>query len=107
MTASLLPLEVYELSLRLSPLKLGTIAVNLAVVAYLLWAKRLFGLRGGVAAEHRERARTILSRSGLPRRGSSISSRVAGCSHSGLSGAVTCTVCRFGASGGLPLARGA
>ncbi|MEA2155916.1 MAG: hypothetical protein QOE11_2056, partial [Solirubrobacteraceae bacterium] len=28
-------------------------------VAYLLWAKRLFGIRGGVAAESRERARDV------------------------------------------------
>jgi uncharacterized membrane protein (DUF2068 family) len=54
-TASLLPLELYELSQRLSAFKLVTLAINLAVVAYLLWAKRLFGLRGGVAAEQRER----------------------------------------------------
>jgi uncharacterized membrane protein (DUF2068 family) len=58
-TASLLPLEAYELAHRLSVLKLVTIALNLAVVAYLLWAKRLFGLRGGVAAEHRERAKDV------------------------------------------------
>jgi uncharacterized membrane protein (DUF2068 family) len=58
-TASLLPLEVYELSKRLSALKVVTIVINLAVVAYLLWAKRLFGLRGGVAAEHRQRERDV------------------------------------------------
>lgn len=54
-TASLLPLELYELAHRLSVLKLVTIAINLAVVGYLLWAKRLFGLRGGAAADERER----------------------------------------------------
>jgi uncharacterized membrane protein (DUF2068 family) len=54
-TTSLLPLEIYELAHRLSPLKLVTFFINLAVVAYLLVAKRLFGLRGGVAAEQRER----------------------------------------------------
>jgi uncharacterized membrane protein (DUF2068 family) len=54
-TASLLPLEVYELSQRLSPFKLLAFVINVAVVAYLLFAKRLFGLRGGVAAEERER----------------------------------------------------
>jgi uncharacterized membrane protein (DUF2068 family) len=54
-TTSLLPLEVYELANRLSPLKLLTFAINVAVVAYLLFAKRLFGLRGGAAAEERER----------------------------------------------------
>jgi uncharacterized membrane protein (DUF2068 family) len=58
-TASLLPLEAYELAHRLSALKVVTIAINLAVVAYLLWAKRLFGLRGGVAAEERERDRDV------------------------------------------------
>lgn len=54
-TASLLPLEVYELANRLSPLKILTFAINLAVVAYLLFAKRLFGIRGGAAADERER----------------------------------------------------
>jgi uncharacterized membrane protein (DUF2068 family) len=58
-TASLLPLEVYELSNRLSPLKLLTFAINLAVVVYLLLAKRLFGIRGGAAAETRERERDV------------------------------------------------
>jgi uncharacterized membrane protein (DUF2068 family) len=58
-TASLLPLEVFELAHRMSVLKIVTIAINLAVVAYLLFAKRLFGLRGGVAAEHRARERDV------------------------------------------------
>jgi uncharacterized membrane protein (DUF2068 family) len=55
-TALLLPLEVYELSERLSALKVLTLIINLAVVVYLLLAKRLFGLRGGAAAEEAERA---------------------------------------------------
>jgi hypothetical protein len=42
-----------------SALKIVTITINLAVVAYLLWAKRLFGVRGGAAAEHRERERDV------------------------------------------------
>jgi uncharacterized membrane protein (DUF2068 family) len=58
-TASLLPLEVYELGHRLSPFKVVAFVINLAVVGYLLWAKRLFGLRGGVAAEARERKEDI------------------------------------------------
>lgn len=45
--------------MRILPLKIITIVINVAVVAYLLWAKRLFGLRGGVAAEHRERSREV------------------------------------------------
>ncbi len=56
-TAALLPLEVYELTRRLSPLKIVTIIVNLAVVVYLLVAKRLFGVRGGTEAERHERER--------------------------------------------------
>lgn len=54
-TASLLPLEVYELVQRLSVLKTMTLLINLAIVAYLLYAKRLFGIRGGVAADEREK----------------------------------------------------
>ena len=54
-TTSLLPLEIYELAHSLSPLKLVTFLINVAVVAYLLFAKRLFGLRGGAAAEKRDR----------------------------------------------------
>jgi uncharacterized membrane protein (DUF2068 family) len=46
-TTLLLPIEVYELVGRLSVLKVLALVVNLAVVVYLLVAKRLFGLRGG------------------------------------------------------------
>jgi uncharacterized membrane protein (DUF2068 family) len=58
-TASLLPLEVYELAHRLSAFKLLTFVINIAVVAYLLFAKRLFGLRGGAEADERERERDV------------------------------------------------
>ena len=57
-TTALLPLEVYELSRSLSALKALTFAINLAIVVYLLLAKRLFGLRGGGRAEEEERVRT-------------------------------------------------
>jgi len=50
-TASLLPFEIYELVTKLSPFKIVAFAVNVAVVAYLLVAKRLFGFNGGRAAE--------------------------------------------------------
>jgi uncharacterized membrane protein (DUF2068 family) len=56
-TASLLPLEVYEIVHRASPLKIVAFIVNVAVVAYLLYAKRLFGIRGGTAAEETAAAR--------------------------------------------------
>jgi uncharacterized membrane protein (DUF2068 family) len=54
-TTILLPLEIYELSHRVSPLKVIGFIINLAVVVYLLFAKRLFGLRGGGAAVQAER----------------------------------------------------
>jgi uncharacterized membrane protein (DUF2068 family) len=56
-TTALLPLEAYELTRRVSGFKIAAIVVNSAIVVYLLFAKRLFGLRGGAAAEERERAR--------------------------------------------------
>jgi len=56
-TAALLPLEVYELARSQSPLKLVTLLINLAIVVYLLRAKRLFGLRGGARAEEAVRER--------------------------------------------------
>jgi len=55
-TAVLVPFEIYELVKRVSALKVLTLIINLAVVAYLLVSKRLFGLRGGGAAERAERA---------------------------------------------------
>ena len=58
-TASLLPVEVYELANRLSPLKILAFVINVAVVAYLLYAKRLFGLRGGARADEEIRERDV------------------------------------------------
>jgi uncharacterized membrane protein (DUF2068 family) len=49
-TASLLPFEIYEIVNRTTVFKLIAFVVNVAVVVYLLLAKRLFGLRGGAAA---------------------------------------------------------
>jgi len=50
-TSAFLPFEIYELSLQISVFKVVAFVINLAIVAYLLYAKRLFGLRGGHAAE--------------------------------------------------------
>jgi hypothetical protein len=55
--AVLVPVEVHELTVRVSPLKILTLLINLAVVAYLLWAHRLFGVRGGGRAEQEEKDR--------------------------------------------------
>jgi uncharacterized membrane protein (DUF2068 family) len=46
-TALLVPFEIYELSLSVSVFKVITLIITLAIVVYLLLAKRLFGLRGG------------------------------------------------------------
>ncbi len=54
-TALLLIPEVIELTGTVTVTKIVTLVVNLAVVGYLLVAKRLFGLRGGGRAEAAER----------------------------------------------------
>jgi uncharacterized membrane protein (DUF2068 family) len=56
-TTILLPLEIYEIAHRQSALKIIGFIVNVAVVIYLLYAKRLFGLRGGGAVDEAVRAR--------------------------------------------------
>ena len=58
-TAIFLPLEVYEMSHHLTPFKVIAFIINLAVVVYLLVAKRLFGIRGGAAAEEAQRERDM------------------------------------------------
>src|ERR1700691_2696568 len=50
-TIIFVPYEVYELAKGVSALKVLALVLNLAVAAYLLFAKRLFGLRGGGKAE--------------------------------------------------------
>jgi uncharacterized membrane protein (DUF2068 family) len=50
-TAVLLIPEVYELTGSVTVTKIITLVINLAVVVYLLFAKRLFGLRGGGRVE--------------------------------------------------------
>jgi len=58
-TILFIPYEIYELSKAVSPFKLVAFVINVAIAVYLLYAKRLFGLRGGGAAEERERARDV------------------------------------------------
>jgi uncharacterized membrane protein (DUF2068 family) len=50
-TTAFVPFELYELTTSFGWLKLGTLVVNLAIVVFLLVAKRLFGIRGGRKAE--------------------------------------------------------
>jgi uncharacterized membrane protein (DUF2068 family) len=54
-TAVFIPLEVYELVERVTWLRIGALALNVFAVVYILWTKRLFGLRGGRARFEAER----------------------------------------------------
>jgi uncharacterized membrane protein (DUF2068 family) len=58
-TIGFLPYEIYELARTVSPFKVVALVLNLLIAFYLLRAKRLFGLRGGAAAEAAERARDV------------------------------------------------
>jgi uncharacterized membrane protein (DUF2068 family) len=49
-TTLFIPLEIYELTEKVSWLKIVALVVNVAAVVYLVWSKRLFGFRGGHAA---------------------------------------------------------
>jgi len=59
-TVILIPFEIYEIVGGVSVLKVLTLVINVAIAAYLLWAKRLFGLHGGQRAEE-ERKRAAVS----------------------------------------------
>ena len=59
-TAAFLPLEVYEIVERATWIRVGALVFNVAVVVYLLLAKRLFGLRGGAHAVEAERHQASL-----------------------------------------------
>ena len=54
-TIVFVPYEISELIKGVTPLKLVALAINLAIAVYLLYAKRLFGVRGGGRAERAER----------------------------------------------------
>ncbi len=54
-TSLFIPLEVYELVHTVTWLKVAALLLNLFAVVYLLWTKRLFGLRGGKEAFEAER----------------------------------------------------
>ena len=57
-TSVFIPLEIYELTEKVSVLRVGAFVVNIALVVYLVVSKRLFGVRGGAAAYHAERAQS-------------------------------------------------
>ena len=49
-TAIFLPYEIHDIIDKVTALRVGFFTVNVAAVVYLLWTKRLFGIRGGYAA---------------------------------------------------------
>jgi uncharacterized membrane protein (DUF2068 family) len=57
-----LPLEIYDLTRKVTALALVVLAVNLALVLYLIITKRLFGVRGGKQAyDARLRGESVLA----------------------------------------------
>jgi len=55
-----LPIEIYELTEKITAIRIGTLVINVAAVLYILLSKRLFGLRGGHAAYEAQRHETSL-----------------------------------------------
>ena len=53
-TSIFIPLEVYELVEKVTVFKVLLLAINVAAVVWLIWSKRLFGVRGGEAAYRAE-----------------------------------------------------
>jgi uncharacterized membrane protein (DUF2068 family) len=67
-TSVFLPLEIYELTEKITALRLFTLLVNIVAVVWLLWSKRLFGLNGGSKAyreEHETESLLSVERAGL------------------------------------------
>ena len=100
-----LPLEIYDLTRKVTATTLIFFAINLALVLYLVLTKRLFGARGGKAAyEARLRSESIMeARPRRPPRGEgSRRSDAAG----GVAAGGAAEVAGGGGAAGDPLAAG-
>ena len=53
-TVGLLPFEIRELTERVTVLRVVALVVNVAILVWLVWAKHLFGVRGGPSTLHEE-----------------------------------------------------
>lgn len=53
-TSVFLPWEMYEVSQKVTALRVVLLLINIAAVVWLVWSKRLFGVRGGGAAYRAE-----------------------------------------------------
>ena len=49
-TSIFLPYEIYDLTVKITWLRVGALVINLLLVVYLVWTRRLFGARGGKKA---------------------------------------------------------
>jgi uncharacterized membrane protein (DUF2068 family) len=59
-TAGFLPFEIEELTKRVTVLRVGALVINVAILVYLVWKKRLFGVRGGTVEAEEEVDREAL-----------------------------------------------
>jgi uncharacterized membrane protein (DUF2068 family) len=60
-TSIFLPYEVYDLTVKITWLRIAAFVINLLLVIYLVWTRRLFGVRGGKAAyEARLRTESVI-----------------------------------------------
>ncbi len=59
-TSVFLPLEIYEITEKVTAFRAIALIINIVAVVWLLWTKRLFGLNGGAAAYHADHDATTL-----------------------------------------------
>jgi len=60
-TSIFLPYEVYDLTVKVTWLRVAAFVINLLLVIYLVWTRRLFGIRGGKQAyEARLRSESVI-----------------------------------------------
>jgi uncharacterized membrane protein (DUF2068 family) len=65
-TSVFLPYEIYDLTVKITWLRVGALVINLLLVVYLVWSKRLFGVRGGKQAyEARLRTESVIEQAAL------------------------------------------
>lgn len=67
-TSVFLPLEIYELTEKVTATRAIAFLINIVAVIWLLWSKRLFGLNGGAEAyreEHRSESLLAVEHAGL------------------------------------------
>jgi uncharacterized membrane protein (DUF2068 family) len=77
-TGLFLPVEIYELTERATNFKIATFALNVLAVIYLVWTKRLFGVRGGGKAYAAELTSESLLHEAGPGAGTGMSNGTAG-----------------------------